>query len=229
MILRRVPSRILRWLVPTGLSDVLRRHRQQRQAQETLAGLDPALLASFASNGRYRDRHKGQRCFILATGPSIKEQNLQILRGEICIAVSHFFLHKDLDVIRPSYHVVAPYHPPFTFADTRILFEGLASRYAGHSVDFFFGYRPYQYSTYDFVRVHPEYRLSNTQYVNYATSIQLNESNFNDAVMWDITKSPFSPRTVIYTAMQLAAYMGCKEMHLLGCDHRLSERCRTCH
>jgi hypothetical protein len=47
----------------------------------------------------------------------------------------------------------------------------------------------------------------------------MGENNYTDPALWDITQYPFEPRTVLYCAIQLAAYMGFNKIYLLGCDH----------
>lgn len=51
-------------------------------------------------------------CFIVATGPSIKEQDLSLLQGRDVYSVSNFFLHPLLKLIRPRAHFFAPWHEP---------------------------------------------------------------------------------------------------------------------
>ena len=64
-------------------------------------------------NIKYKDVHKGERCFILGSGHSILKQDLTKLRGEIVITQNHFHVHPDIDVIQPKYHCVVPmYQPP---------------------------------------------------------------------------------------------------------------------
>lgn len=56
----------------------------------------------------YKNRHKGERCFIVATGPSLKINDLEVLKsqGEICISVNGIFeAFKDTEW-RPDYYVV---------------------------------------------------------------------------------------------------------------------------
>jgi hypothetical protein len=53
-----------------------------------------------------------KRAFLLATGPSIKNQNLKLLNGADCFTVSNFFLHKDILTVNPKFHFFAPYHVP---------------------------------------------------------------------------------------------------------------------
>ena len=69
---------------------------------------DPVLL----NNKELKGLGKGKRAFILATGPSVNEQDLTKLEGEDCFSVSNFFLHKDINIIRPKLHFFAPYHEP---------------------------------------------------------------------------------------------------------------------
>jgi hypothetical protein len=51
-------------------------------------------------------------CFIVATGPGIKEQDLSLLQGRDVYSVSNFFLHPLLKLIRPRAHFFAPWHEP---------------------------------------------------------------------------------------------------------------------
>ena len=47
----------------------------------------------------------------------------------------------------------------------------------------------------------------------------MSDANAGSEAVWDITGRPFLARTVIYGAIQLAAYLGCTQIYLLGCDH----------
>jgi len=165
-----------------------------------------------------KDKHLGERCFILATGPSIQEQDLTVLEGELCIAVSHFFLHKDIKRISPRYHVLAPYHPPFSFIELDKVFRSLNEAYEG-DVTLALGHTAYEFSAYNFLQKNPEYLKKNYFFIDYSKSQPLGEVNYMLSPTWDIAKAPFQVRTVIYSAIQLAAYMGCKKIYLLGCDH----------
>ena len=61
---------------------------------------------------KFKNIHSGKRCFILATGPSINQMELSVLKDEVTIAVSFFGYHKNLNEISPKYHVFAPNHEP---------------------------------------------------------------------------------------------------------------------
>ncbi len=53
-----------------------------------------------------KDRHCGQRCFILGAGSSVKKQDLTKLDGECILAVSNTFVHPDYPTIKPQYHIL---------------------------------------------------------------------------------------------------------------------------
>lgn len=52
-----------------------------------------------------RDRHNGQRCFILGNGPSLNQTDLSLIRNEICFATNRINLLFDRTEWRPSYYV----------------------------------------------------------------------------------------------------------------------------
>ena len=55
---------------------------------------------------------KWKRAFILATWPSINDNDLKKLKWEDCFSISNFFLHDDINIINPKCHFFAPYHKP---------------------------------------------------------------------------------------------------------------------
>lgn len=144
-----------------------------------------------------------------------------MLADEICIAVSHFSLHKDIDIIKPRYHVLAPQHPPFTFEDSRKFFEALKNYTWNYSC--FLGITAYPFSYEKLLKQYPELAPRNLYYIDYQESVQLNEDNVNFSETWDPLQFPFVPHTVIFEAIMLARYMGFQEIYLIGCDHNYAE------
>jgi len=63
-------------------------------------------------NKELKDIWKWKRAFLLATWPSINDNDLKILKWEDCFSVSNFFLHKDINTINPKFHFFCPYHKP---------------------------------------------------------------------------------------------------------------------
>lgn len=219
------------WCLSEGIKNILKKiliHKRKKIMPSELKKEEVALdlekkqsleITSFEQeNIKFKNIHKGQRVFILATGPSVQKQNLLCLENEICIAVSQFFLHKDIKTIAPQYHVLAPWHPPFGFKDAELVFKGFQDNYSSNTT-FFFGHTNYEYSIKNFLTQNPRLAPKNTYYLNYTNPFTLTEENYLDHNIWDLMQVLFYPRTVIYSAIQLALFMGSKEIYLIGCDH----------
>lgn len=199
-----------------------------RLAYKTLFGLTPKqkeFMAQnnppdelFKANQRFKNRHQGKRCFILASGPSINQQDLTLLKDEICFSVSSFFLHNDISVINPKYHVLAPTHHPFDFSQVRTVFQGLNDRLPA-DCHVFLGHKMYEFSYHNFLKANKDFLTKEFSWINYSDSLELSDDNFDSESLWDIAGKPYSLRTVIYSAICIAQYMGFKEIYLLGCDH----------
>ena len=207
-------AQVSHWLLPPSIKSTL--SSSYGSIRASMLSLEIKRL--FQKNKRYYNIHAGQRCFILGTGPSINKQDLKPLRNEICIAVSEFYLHPDISTISPAYHVEAPNHAPYDFGGIRTGFERY-KKYYSDNVKFFFGYTPYKYSFLNFLEQNPKFKNDNICFLNYNYAPVLDESNYCKTALWDITKRLFGARTVIYTAIQLASYMGFSNIYLLGCDH----------
>ena len=93
-----------RWIFPPGvlylvlrLLDVIFRGYISRQ--------DKSLLKK---NLLLKNKHKGERVFVLGAGHSVTKQDLTKLKGECVISVSNTFVHPDYPVFAPRYHVLPP-------------------------------------------------------------------------------------------------------------------------
>ncbi len=206
------------WTLPPGIQNTLQTIYRNKIRRQHINPELTEIESAARKNSIFKNKHSGERCFILATGPSIKEQDLSVLQGELCIAVSHFFLHKDIKIINPQYHILAPYHSPFNFKTLEKVFDGFNECYSDDTI-YLFGHRIYDYSIFNFLKKYPERNRKNAYFINYSSSQSLDENNYNEPQNWDISKSPFEIRTVVYIAIQVALYMGCKEIYLIGCDH----------
>jgi hypothetical protein len=56
---------------------------------------------------RFRDRHRGQRCFVIGNGPSLRGHDLSPLAREATFVTNHFYLHPQLEVLQPTYYCVS--------------------------------------------------------------------------------------------------------------------------
>ena len=154
----------------------------------------------------FKDIHKGDRCFIIGNGPSLKSEDLDILHnyGEICFGVNRIDLMYDKTPWRADYFV--------STGIEQACIDNVENHLKNISGDKFI---PAWYrrntrftkddSSFNYFFMQPQFR-------NYDVP---NHHGFSD----DITKRLFECYTVIFAAFQIAAYMGFSEIYLLGIDN----------
>lgn len=201
-------------MIPEGWYKILSEGKNSVFLNENKAEVAENNNATLA---KYKDIHKGKRVFVLASGPSINTQDLTYLKDEHCIAVSQFFLHPDIKIIRPQYHCFAPQHSPFNDDTNKIIFDGFTKFY-DFPIKAFIGNSDYKYSYKNYLQNNPNYNID-AEFVDLSRSQRLIDQNHMEEDVWNFAKKPFSLRTVIYLAIQLAYYMGFSEIYLLGVDH----------
>lgn len=160
-----------------------------------------------SSNGTSAKSGTGRRVFILATGPSIKTQDLSLLVGELCISVSNFFVHPDFQKIKPRYHVFAPSHDPIPDSQIVIWFKDAEKHFPDGQEVFL--------SLHDKVLVDSN-GLFKKQKVNYYQIDYRHTGAIRDI---DFTKRIPAIQTVNHLGIYLGLYLDAKELYLLGCDH----------
>lgn len=153
-----------------------------------------------------KENGKNKRAFLLATGPSIKQEDLSRLKGEDCFSVSNFFLHSDIDIISPKIHFFMPYHEPLIL-ENYIAWLQRADRKLPISTDVFLGIQT--------KKIVDEYRLFSKRSVHYLYF--KDDLSKKDDI--DILAPLLTPQTVPIMALYVLLYMGYREIYLLGCDH----------
>lgn len=161
--------------------------------------------ALLSPNDALRNRGKGRRAFLLATGPSIRRENLKLLAGEDCFSLSSFFLHDAIGVIQPKYHFFAPYHEPMVLENYVAWLRAADARLPAETAIFLGS------SGRDLV---DRYALFPRRTVNY-----LYLAPFENKVSLDISGPILSPQTGPLMMLPVLLYMGYSTIYLLGCDH----------
>lgn len=149
---------------------------------------------------KYQGIHKGERCFIVATGPSLTPNDLDVLHreNEICISMNRIFHIFDRTDWRPNYYMVGD----------REMIEDMSDEIAQLQLGC------------KFVSTVPEKywrNLKSSGSIPYRMLLR----GFRDqipAFCPHIEKGMYHGTTVTYLCMQLAVYMGFKEIYLLGVD-----------
>jgi len=159
-------------------------------------------------NRRFRNKHRGGRCFILCNGPSVLKQDLLPLQNEIVMSVSSGHLHKDFERIKPAYHFVPPVtYGMITEQDFVQWFEEMDSKLG--EAELFLGSTEYQ-----LVKTHS---LFSRRYVNYLCTAR--QFRPNEIGIIDICGLVPIIQSVPIMCLIVALYMGFKEIYLIGTDH----------
>lgn len=145
----------------------------------------------------FKDIHKGRRCFIIGNGPSLKITDLEKLRQEITFAVNKIYLAFDQTNWRPTYYVVT---------------DGLVAKQNYHEINELVGF-PKLISSWATEKWYTPFKDAiYFRYKGYETYPE--PPCFGENIIDKI----YAGRTVVYACLQLACFMGIKEIFLLGID-----------
>lgn len=154
---------------------------------------------------KFHNLYRGSRCFIVATGPSLTTRDLELLRikKEICISMNTIFYAFDKTKWRPNYYVMDDYRGIEEYKDIIDTIE-FGVKFLGDTSEMFWK----EAHGKDIYCFHKSYEY----YINRLPK-------FSD----DFSKGIYAGGAVTYTCMQLAVYMGFKEICLLGVDFTYSD------
>lgn len=150
---------------------------------------------------KFYNIHKEKRCFIVATGPSLKMEDLDLLKEqkEICISMNSIYYAFDKTDWRPDYFVAEDYK--WISSELPQFFDNLPIqvKFIGDTSEIFWNNK-HEKNIYQYHK-HYEYFYDRLP-------------KFSD----DFSKRSYAGSTVTYACLQLAVYMGFKEIYLLGVD-----------
>ena len=147
----------------------------------------------------YRQRHAGQRCFILGNGPSLKHTDLSKLRGEATFGLNRIYL------LFPELGFTTTY----LVSVNELVLEQTAEEMQALTLPRFLTWRARRW-----FGSQPQ-RDPNLMFLD---SDFTGEENFSGEAAGRL----FEGFTVTYVALQLAFYMGFTEAILVGVDHNFT-------
>lgn len=165
------------------------------------------------NNAIYKDIHKGKRCFILGNGPSIKTEDLSLLKDEYVFVVNQSSRNSYYEKVKPNYYICVD---PVFFrvseeneGDMEMLKALFNINCCGASPKCFF---PIE----EKVRFIERFEIDKKLDVNYFKQ----GLNYHEKYKRKINFAKMIPGsgTVVHYAISLAIYMGFSEIYLLGCD-----------
>lgn len=152
-----------------------------------------------------KDKHKGQRCFVIGNGPSLNERDLECLKDEVTFAANRIYKIFDKTSWRPTYYFCMDYeeygadHEKINKIQADLRFVPIERAIAAGRI-------------YDEI----------TYYHQKTNETQLKEGrcviNAETKFSYDCEEIVYGGRTVLYDALQMALYMGFSEIYLLGVD-----------
>ncbi|MFC1483888.1 6-hydroxymethylpterin diphosphokinase MptE-like protein [Candidatus Neomarinimicrobiota bacterium] len=142
----------------------------------------------------FKDKHKGERCVIIGNGPSLNKMDLSLLKNEITFGLNRIYLLFPRIDFQPTYYAT--------------MNEALITQF------------------------HPEIsQLLMPKFITWNTRKYFMDSDhchfikllYDPQFCKDLTRGFWSGATVTFMTMQIAYYMGFKEVILIGVDHRFKE------
>ena len=172
------------------------------------------------TNINLKNKHKGKKCFILGSGPSINDEDLKPLKNEIVFALNNFYVHDDFSKIMSGdvekYYLTAPIHPPQIEKEWKDWFSDMENNMP-KNVNLIFGISN-QINTAKSILDHQNFFVNHQKYWYYA-GININDYYIYKPADIDITRMTWIADTASIYSLIVAIYMGFGEIYLLGMDH----------
>lgn len=159
---------------------------------------------------KFREIHNGERCFIIATGPSLRIDDLKILdqNKEFCISMNSIFYLFDRTSWRPNCYCVIDGTAIDAYRNGIMNIPVDNVFLADSSIKFDYTALPENY--YIFHYITGKYFLDNPVVPN------------------DFSQTFYTGGSVTNACIQLAMYMGFKEIYLLGVDFNFKLEKKHC-
>lgn len=149
-----------------------------------------------------KEKHIGERCFVIATGPSLTIDDLEILKDEVTFSMNSILYSFDKTKWRPSYYMIQDEYVYDSLKDiiknknmNEICISENVEKLCGNTLKH---------------RVFPLHYLDHKIYhKNGYGEIKFSKNCY--ATVYD-------DYSIVFSILQFACYMGFKEIYLLGCD-----------
>ena len=179
-----------RGFLPFVVARALARQGRSAINEMSRGWLQPTLWRSIRRCEALRDRHKGQRCFILGNGPSLRQTDLTRLRNQNIIGTNRIYLMFDELGFSTSYYVSV----------NRLVIEQCSEEIAALSMPKFLSWECRDVASF----------TESTIFIRRSAG---------PAFYSDLSRGYWEGATVTYAALQVAFHLGFQEVVLLGVDH----------
>ncbi|MFC1462247.1 6-hydroxymethylpterin diphosphokinase MptE-like protein [Verrucomicrobiota bacterium] len=169
-----------------------------RTARYRLAGLGLGVTRNERRLLDHKDRHKGERCFIIGNGPSLKETDLRRVKDEVTFGVNGIYLNYEKMGFLPTYYIVEDVFVAEDRADEINALQG-CTRFFGN----YLRYALEEREEAIWLNVRRNYR-DYTDFPHFSRNAA--------RMLW-------VGGTVSFLNLQMAYYMGFSKVYLVGFDH----------
>ena len=164
-----------------------------RELSDSLA--DPAVRRSLRSCEALRNRHSGERCFLLGNGPSLRKTDLTRLRNDVVIGTNRVYLLFDELGFSTTYYV----------AINHLVMEQCAAEIAALPMPKFLN-------------------MASRKVAQDTPSTVFLRPVGGPRFCTDVSQGFWHGATVTFAALQVAYHLGFHEVVLLGVDHHFETK-----
>ncbi len=162
---------------------------------------------------KYKDIHKGKRCFVVLTGPSLKPEDLKLIKDEISFTVNSGYKAYGINGWKPWYYVTAD----GCEVAQDMLKTVLSDKYELKGI----------FTDYDnpidddkITKLPSDSRL--VFRMNSVLNKIFPKAWTTGIISRDISQKVYNGKTVLCMVLQIAAYMGFERIYLMGADFNYS-------
>lgn len=161
-------------------------------------------MSKYSNFEKFRNVHKNERCFVILTGPSLTLEDVNMLKNETTFAVNSCIKLFHKTSWRPSYYVITD----------RLVYKSIGKELEESDMTC-----PIFYSRNGLKtkikkeNSYPFKALYFYHFINFMT-------NGKSTLGWsdDISKGIADAPSCVYAVIQIAYYMGFKEVYVIGAD-----------
>lgn len=169
--------------------------------------IQPSILKHFRTSkygkeiAKLKNKYNGKRCFLVGNGPSLKAEDLTLLHehNEITFGFNRIYNIFESTPWRPTFYISQDEKMLAGCIDTVSKME-LTHKFIPIQMDWYFNLK-----------------VNNAVSFNIVPQVSENPAEF--LFSDDASQCLYNSSTGMYTAAQLAAYMGFKEIYFIGVDH----------
>lgn len=163
----------------------------------------PKIAGSINEINIKKNMYNGERCFIVGTAPSINNMDLTLLKDEYTFIVNRGFLLEEQGLLDPTFYGIADKYAYQNYGDN---IDSTRYRHC-----FVVGDVPWKHN------------CSNVSFLNMYTRNTLFKKMQKGFFQKEISNPLSYSSTVVLHMLQVAVWLGFKEVHFIGVDNNFSQ------